>query len=119
METSRALAASLRRGRPRRRRGEPVVNPTAEASEDAAPFTAEPVATEAVGSTIPDSVDTVLALVRRHPGLTCEEIAGTAEMDTVQVKPILAVLVARRFLVKTGRTRGTRYWPPPDARNHA
>jgi DNA-binding IclR family transcriptional regulator len=70
---------------------------------------------ETTGFTVPAAVDTVLAVVRRHPGLTCEDIAAFAGMSTASVKPILAVLAARGFLVKTGRTRGTRYAPPEGA----
>jgi hypothetical protein len=53
----------------------------------------------------------VLAAVRHHPGLTCESIAELTRMTTGQVKPVLAALTASRLLVKTGRTRGTRYSP--------
>jgi hypothetical protein len=102
MEESRALAASLRQGRTRGRRGSTPPPPAPP------PPTAPP----------PDvnSIDAVLAVVRDHPGLTCEDIAASADMNTAQVKPILAALVGRRILVKTGRTRGTRYWPPERTR---
>jgi DNA-binding IclR family transcriptional regulator len=57
------------------------------------------------------SADAVLNIVRQHPGLTCEEIAGLARTTTRQVKPVLVDLVARGALARTGRTRGTRYHP--------
>jgi tetratricopeptide (TPR) repeat protein len=55
--------------------------------------------------------ETILNVVRRHPGLTCEGVAAVARLTTEQVRPILAALTAGGRLVKTGRTRGTRYSP--------
>jgi tetratricopeptide (TPR) repeat protein len=56
-----------------------------------------------------NAMDAVLGVVRQHPGLTCEEVAGLTRTTTRQVKPILGALVARGILARTGRTRGTRY----------
>jgi hypothetical protein len=53
----------------------------------------------------------VLDTLRQHPGLTCEEIADMTRMTTGALKPLLAAMTARGDLLKTGRTRGTRYSP--------
>jgi hypothetical protein len=61
------------------------------------------------------SAGAVLEIVTRYPGVTCEEIGFLTRMVPSAVSPVLARLVAEGHLVKHGRTRGTRYFPSPDA----
>jgi hypothetical protein len=57
------------------------------------------------------TVDSVFEAVRAQPGLTRENLAQHLRLPTDVVQRVLAVLMGEGAVVKTGRTRGTRYHP--------
>lgn len=47
---------------------------------------------------------------RRTRGRTCQELAELIELPVEVIQPTLRDLVRSDVVMKTGRTRGTRYW---------
>jgi len=106
MQKGRRMAAAAGRrltaGTPREARPQPTQTPLFEIERQdtgtpTAPLLAEPA--------------TVRAAVHDSPGMTCIEIqrkTGTL-MSTLQ--PLLRELWLQGVIAKSGRTRGTRYWP--------
>ena len=60
-----------------------------------------------------DASERVLALIEASPGLRAEEVSRLLDLPPEVVKPLLRDLVARGQILRTGVTRGTRYFPPP------
>jgi hypothetical protein len=57
-------------------------------------------------------LDRVVEIARTHPGAGAAGVARFARLPAARVQALLRQAVAAGALVKTGRTRGTRYWPP-------
>jgi tetratricopeptide (TPR) repeat protein len=55
--------------------------------------------------------DPVVAAVERHPGLRSPEVAALTGLGRERVQALLRQAVAAGVVVKSGATRGTRYWP--------
>jgi hypothetical protein len=53
----------------------------------------------------------VIAVVKKHPGLPSREVAALTGLDLQRTQTLLRQAIAGGRVVKTGATRGTRYWP--------
>lgn len=59
-----------------------------------------------------DPLEAVIVAVARNPGLGVTAVIAMTGLPRERVQPLLRHAVKLGRLVKTGATRGTRYWPP-------
>ena len=114
-QASREAAPRRRRGRPRK--ASAVAKPAPAANGAAKPTAAagaKPVATiDATDeAAAPGGLDVaVLAFVKANPGSGVEQMVKGLRAPTEKVKASVAGLVEAKGIKKTGKTRGTRYFP--------
>ena len=56
-------------------------------------------------------IERLVATVRRHPGARSEDLARLSGIKGPRLAAVLRAAVAAGHVVRSGATRGTRYWP--------
>ncbi len=56
-------------------------------------------------------IERLVATVRRHPGARSEDLARLSGIQGPRLAALLRAAVAAGHVVRSGATRGTRYWP--------
>jgi hypothetical protein len=62
-------------------------------------------------SRLRSAVRSIHEMIRRRPGCTALDLASLSGVPIEQVKPILRTACESGLIHKSGRARGTRYWP--------
>jgi DNA helicase-2/ATP-dependent DNA helicase PcrA len=76
-----------------------------------APSIATPAPADPSPSRGVSAIGRVAAAVHRHPGVRAPEVVALTGLPQQRVQGLLRAAVAAGTLVKSGATRGTRYWP--------